>query len=239
MRNFELDSNMNFPGIVFSVRGDVTGDGIIDTVSLTGIITPDSPYIQYITLVVQDGATGIFTSVPLKANSGYNPNVSLWDFNGDGIPDILIGIASGGSGGIMYYYIYSFKDFMQNLMFDFDVYNGKFKYDVVYMDNYKVKVTSRFNNQVYIIDIQNKGKEYLNEIYDRNGKLKVPVEGFVDPLSGLYPVDFDSNQVYELLGYQSIAGRYHADSLGYVLNTLKWNDQKFVLDSQVVAIFGS
>jgi len=36
----------------------------------------------------------------------------------------------------------------------------------------------------------------------------------------LYPVDFDGNQVYELLAYQKIAGRYNADALGYVLNTL-------------------
>lgn len=28
----------------------------------------------------------------------------------------------------------------------------------------------------------------------------------------IYPVDFDSNKVYELLAYQKIAGRYNADS---------------------------
>jgi len=52
-------------------------------------------------------------------------------------------------------------------------------------------------------------------------------------------VDFDSNKVYELLTYQKIAGRYNADSLGYVLNTLKWKDKIFALDIQYVAIFGA
>nr|MBK5235848.1 hypothetical protein [Clostridium sp.] len=74
---------------------------------------------------------------------------------------------------------------------------------------------------------------------DENGKLKNPIDGFVNPISGLYPVDFDSNKVYELLAYQKIAGRYNADSLGYVLNTLKWKENVFVLDNQNVAIFGS
>jgi len=49
-----------------------------------------------------------------------------------------------------------------------------------------------------------KGAEYLNEIYDKNGKLRVPIFGFVNPLSGLYPLDYDSNKVYELLTYQKI-----------------------------------
>jgi len=55
----------------------------------------------------------------------------------------------------------------------------------------------------------------------------------------LYPVDFDGNQVYELLAYQKIAGRYNADALGYVLNTLVWSGNRFVLGDQNVAIFGS
>ena len=67
--------------------------------------------------------------------------------------------------------------------------------------------------------------------------MKSPISGFVNPLSGLYPVDFDSNSVYELLAYQKIAGKYNADSLGYVLNTLKWKDNMFILDNQYVAIF--
>jgi hypothetical protein len=52
-------------------------------------------------------------------------------------------------------------------------------------------------------------------------------------------VDFDSNGVYELLAYEKIAGRYNADALGYVLNTLKWRNNMFVLDNQNVAIWGT
>ena len=81
--------------------------------------------------------------------------------------------------------------------------------------------------------------DYLNEIYDRNGKLKSPITGFVDPLSGLYPVDFDANGVYELLAYQKIAGRYHADGLGYILNTLRWKNNGFALQEQYLAIYGA
>lgn len=239
MYNSYFRANDASSGIVAYARGDVNGDRVPDNIYLTGIMTSDSPFVQDITLVIQDGMTGIFTSILLKENTGYSPTILLRDFTGDGVSDILIGINTGGSGGIMYYYIYSFINNTPRLLFDFDVYNQQYEYQVNYKDNYKVEVISEKNNEMYIIDISNRDEDYLNEIYDKDGNLKAPIEGFVNPLSGLYPVDFDSNGVYELLGYQKIAGRYNADSLGYILNTLKWKDNMFVLDNQNVAIFGS
>ena len=225
--------------VVALARGDVTGDRIPDTVYLTGIATPDSPFVQQITLHIQDGRSGRVTNVPLRENAGYNPTIFLGDFTGDGVDDILVSIASGGSGGIMYHYIYSFVNQRVQLLFDFEAYNDQYQYDVKYQDDYKVEVISKINNEKYIIDISTRDREYLNEIYYKNGKLKIPITGFVNPLSGLYPVDFDSDNQYELLAYQKIAGRYNADSLGYILNTLAWWEGRFVLQNQFVAIYGS
>jgi hypothetical protein len=225
--------------IVFRATGDVNGDRIPDNVFLTGVKTADSPFIQNITLVIQDGKTGRNTSIALSENAGYNPRIFLGDFNGDGIDDILVSIDSGGSGAIMYHYVYSFVNNVSQLMFDFNVYNDQYKYEVTYLDNYKVQIISQPNNAKYIIDISLKGQDYLSEIYDENGKLKQPISGFVNPLSGLYPVDFNYDGVYDLLAYQKIAGRYNADALGYIQNTLKWENGRFVLDNQDVAIFGA
>jgi hypothetical protein len=239
MYNNYFRANMIQTQIVAYARGDVNGDKMPDNVYLTGIRTPYSPFTENITLVIQDGTTGVFTSIQLSENTGYNPTLFLGDFTGDGVDDILIGITTGGSGGIMYYYIYSFLKSTVHLLFDFNLFNEKYQYDVTYKDNYKVDIISKKNNERYIIDISNRDKAYLNEIYYENGKLKSPINGFVNPLSGLYPVDFDSDKVFELLAYQKIAGRYNADALGYVLNTLKWKDNMFVLDNQNVAIFGT
>ncbi|MBI6871996.1 VCBS repeat-containing protein [Clostridium aciditolerans] len=238
MYNYYFRANIG-SNIVAYVRGDVNGDRIPDNIYLVGVKSPSSPFIQNITLLVLDGRTGRVVSVPLNENAGYNPRLFLGDFTGDGINDILISIDSGGSGAIMYHYIYSFTNNTPQLIFNFNSYNAEYNYDVIYKDNYKVEVTSKANNIKYIIDISLKGEDYLKEIYDENGKLKRPISGFVNPLSGLYPVDFDSNGVYELLAYQKIAGRYNADSLGYILNTLKWKGNRFVLDNQNVAIWGS
>lgn len=239
MYNCNFRVNNLKPNIVAMARGDVTGDRILDNVYLTGIKTPDSHLIKNITLVIQNGSTGELDSIALSDNVGYNPTLFLGDFTGDRVNDILIGIDSGGSGAITYQYIYSFIDGKVQLLFDFNVYNEEYIYSVTYKDNYKVEVISKKNSERYIIDISTRDASYLNEIYDKNGKLKSPIEGFVNPLSGLYPVDFDSNRVFELLAYQKIAGRYNADSLGYILNTLKFSQNKFVLENQNVAIFGT
>lgn len=239
MYNYYSRTTMNQHSIVSFARGDVTGDRVPDHVYLTGTKTPSSPFIQNIILNVQDGRTGEVKSVPLRDNAGYNPTIFLGDFTGNGVDDILISIATGGSGGIMYHYIYSFVGNTPQLLFDFNVYNEQYQYEVTYQDHYKVEVVSKINNKKYLIDISTRDAKYLNEIYDVNGKLKRPITGFVNPLSGLYPVDFDSNKVFELLAYQKVAGRYNADSLGYVLNTLGWKDNRFVLQNQNVAVFGS
>lgn len=227
------------PSIVAFARGDVTGDGVPDNVYLTGIKTPGSPFTQNITLIVIDGKTGARTTVPLSENAGYDPTLFLGDFTGNGIADILVSINSGGSGAFMYHYVYSFLNNNPQLLFDFNVYNEQYQYDVIYQDNYRVNVLSKINNLTYIIDISKRDPEYLNEIYNADGKLKKPITGFVNPLSGLYPVDFDYNGVYELLAYQKIAGLYNADALGYVVNTLGWKENEFVLQNQYVAISGT
>lgn len=225
--------------VITSVKGDVTGDGVTDHVYLKGVRTIDSPFIQDITLVIKDGRTGKLHHISLESNAGYNPTLFLGDFTGNGVSEILISIASGGSGGIMFYYIYSDVANVPRLLFDYNAFNDEYQYKVNYKDYYKVKVKNMTDSIKYLIDISNRDKDYLKEIYDLDGRLKAPIEGFVSPLSGLYPIDFDANDVYELLSYQRISGRYAADALGYIQTVLKWNGKKFIPENQFVAIWGT
>lgn len=221
-------------------RGDVNGDKIIDNVYLVGErpYGLESPFTDNITLIIQDGKTNIFTRVLLKQNAGYNPTIFLGDFTGDKAKDILISIDSGGSGGFAFYYIYSFIGNTPKQIFDYEKFNEKYKYDVIYKDYYEVEVKEKNKNKKYIIDIKYKGDEYLSEIYTEDGKLKAPIEGWVNPLGGLYPIDFDRNGTYELYALQRIVGRYNADGLGYIQTSLEWNGQEFVPFFQTVGIFG-
>ena len=116
--------------------------------------------IPYLFSLIPKNIVFLFVDIafyPLRENAGYNPTLFLGDFTGNGVDDILISIATGGSGGIMYHYIYSFVDNTAQLSFDFNVYNEQYQYEVTYQDNYKVEVVSMINNKKYIIDISTKG----------------------------------------------------------------------------------
>ncbi|WIF95817.1 VCBS repeat-containing protein [Caminicella sporogenes] len=218
-------------------QGDVNGDLVTDNIYLIGEkpYGAESPFTENITLLIQDGKTNIFYKIALKENAGYNPTIFLGDFTGNKIDDILISIDSGGSGGYASYYIYSFKNNTPKKIFDHENFN--YNYEVIYKDYYKVEIKEN-NTKKYTIDIKYKGKEYLSEIYDSKGKLKKTIEGWVNALGGLYPIDFQRDGIYELYAVQRIAGRYNADNLGYVQTSLKWNGKDFVPFFQTIGILG-
>lgn len=124
-------------------------------------------------------------------------------------------------------------------MFDFEQYNQLNQYTVTYLNQYKISVQSLATGQTYLIDISGRGADYLSRIYNEDGMLKEPITGMADGVSGFYPVDMDRDGVYEVQAYQKISGLYHADSFGYVINTLQWDGQKFAIWQQWMAIFGN
>lgn len=221
-------------------KGDVNGDGIIDYIYLIG--TPyekGSSYMTNIKLKIIDGRTFCETTIDLNENQGYSPTLFLGDFTKDKIDDIYISIFTGGSGGYTFYYIYSFTNNQPKLIFDSEKFYKAYKYEVNYKDDYKVEVISKnTNNTKYILDITYKGKSYLSEIYYDNGKLIKPIEGWVNPLGGLSPIDFQQDGAYDLYAQQRIAGRYNADSLGNVQTSLKWNGKQFQYFDQTIGIYG-
>ena len=234
--------NNRFPYMQFIVEskmGDVTGDGVPDWIYLTALKQdPNSPYWVNITLHIKNGRTNQTTTLQLTENQGYNPTIWLGDFTGNGVNDILIVIDSGGSGGIIFGYVYSDINGRMTNIFDSIRFNEQHPYTVSYANNYKATVISRNPHKKYTLDLQYKGKEYLNEIYRSDGTLKKPIDGWVDPISALYPIDLARNEKYYLQAHQLIAGQYHADSLGVVENLLNWNGAQFEIVRQTVAIFG-
>ena len=224
--------------VIDKKRADVTGDWFIDTIYLTGEKEEGSPFWQNITLNILYKKENILESISLKENAGYNPTIFLGDFTEDHVDDILIVIDTVGSGATVYAYVFSFIEGQMRQVFDVVEYNERTKYEVNYQNQYKVTVVRASPTKVYTLDLMYKGQEYLSEIYNADGTLKEPIDGWVDPVSGLYPIDFARDGTYELFAFQEIAGRYHADALGYVQSTLKWNGSEFISDRQNVAIFG-
>lgn len=223
-----MDSGNNF--LITTVKGDVTGDGVPDTVYLTGYKEkPADIFIRNITLVIEDGKTGRLTPITFKNNAGYNPRIFLGDFTKDNVLDILISIDSGGSGGFGFYYIFSAKNGEVRKIFDNDEFNQTYRYDVIFRDNCQVAVYSQFFKKTYLIDVSYKKDFYMEQgVYDRACKLLKPVTGFVPGLNNLYPLETTEKGSYNLLAVQRVIGLFGADTLGYIETTLEWNGRTFV-----------
>lgn len=229
--------------VVNSQWGDVNGDGIADYVYLTGTASADSPYTQNIQLHVRDGRTNQTFSIPLKENTGYNPTIFLGDFTGNGVNEILINIDSGGSGAFTYDSMYSFLNNRAQLLYDNDWFVESYSKDtdVIYEDGYKVRILNRSLNKQYVLDISERGRDYLSQMYDEQGKLTKPTRGSVLGVSGAYPIDLQRDGIYELFPFQRVIGLYNADALGYLQTPLSWDKEqlRFVPMYQLAAIFGN
>ncbi|TDT61315.1 VCBS repeat-containing protein [Fonticella tunisiensis] len=222
-------------------QGDINGDGIIEDVYIVG----DKPYGEEsafsnnIAIALYDTKTNAYIKIPLNINAGYRPTLFLGDFTGDKVDDILISIDSGGSGGFTFNYVFSFLNNRWEKLFDFEKFNEEYKYNVIYRDYYKVDIVSKNLNKKYTIDISCHERKNLAESYNENGRLKAPFVGWVLSIGGLYPIDIQRDEVYELIAVQRVIGRSNADTLGFVETYLRWNKGEFAPFNQFVAVLGS
>lgn len=224
----KIDGSNSGQTVIASGQADVNGDGVLDQVFLNGNKPdPESAFVDNISLCVEDGKTGKIIYANPSSNAGYNANLFLADFTKDSIPDILVRIESGGSGGYLFAYVYSAVGKSLVKLFDYEEFNAESQFDVVFKDNYKVEVSSRNKNKNFIIDLSGRKEEY-SDIYDKNGRLFKPVQGSVLGIGGLEPANVDNEASLELIAIQRIIGRYNADTLGYIKTTLDWNGLKFV-----------
>lgn len=208
---------------------DVNGDGLDEKLILTG----KKPYgeegfIEDITLTVENRKTGVHIVVKPENNGGYSPNLFIGRFENDKVPQVLLSINSGGSGGFYFNYIYSFKNNITRLLLDNDKFNESNIYDATYEDYYKVRVSSKDRTLQGLIDLTAiRDKEYLSNLYNPNGTLKKPVTGDVLGLGNLSPLSLDGSDIFKLLANQRIIGLYNADTLGSVESILELTKDNF------------
>lgn len=222
--------------VIVSRSGDVTGDGVIDQVWLTGMTTEDSPFIQNITLMIQNGMTGRITQVALQENMGYEPTIFLCDFTGDGVLDIKVSIQSGGSGGFVFTYIYSFANNQLRLLFSGERYSASRQFRAYYIDGYTVVVEDEGRGQVYRIDVSL--DPAAADLYNPDGTLKQPTEANVGPFLQALPVILDeSGDVCSLIALTRVYGTFAADTLGIIQDTMAWDGAAFSTLREELAIF--
>lgn len=208
---------------------DVNGDGINDVATLVGE-TPGGQtgaFVENIKVIIQDGKTKQKSEIPVQFGGGYSPKLFLGDFNGDLIADILVTLETGGSGGYIWSELHSFKNNIAKPLYNPGDFNAGLPFNVVFLDDYKVKVSQSNDNRSFILDVGDR-KDVYKDIYRPDGKLIRPVEGGVLALGALNPIDLNRDGTFSLLSLQRIIGMFNMDTLGYVATTWKWDKTHFV-----------
>ena len=222
--------------------GDVNGDKIPDTVYLVGE-KGENPFFENIKIIIQDGRTKQRYIIPLypKYNMAYSPWLFLGNFTNSNVNEIMVNLPVGGSGALTYYYVISFVNNNAKYILgpeEFMALTQTLEIEVIYMDNYKVLVKSEKLDQSYTLDISNRKEVYEGTVYNKDGKLIKPLEGFVIYQPHLYPIKFDGSQPYKLMTEQDIAGTSHADQLGYIVTYWKYagHNKSWILDPEMFSV---
>lgn len=218
--------------------GDVNGDKLLDKVYLTGEKAfPKENFSENITLAIKYGLSKKIQKVPLKNAAGYNSEIFLGNFTSNQKKDILISIDSGGSGGYILAYLYAINNDTPVLLLDADSFNENSSYSAVFINNFKVLVSSSNKKIQFTIDLESKKNMYIEAgVYNADGKLLKETYGEVLGLGALLPLVSNYNGLYELIAYQRIIGIYNADNLGTLITYLKWNGNTITADRVQLSI---
>ncbi|MFB3788771.1 MAG: hypothetical protein ACE15F_20625, partial [bacterium] len=216
---------------------DVTGDGINERLLLLAERFDDAAlFMKHIYLAAEDPQTGKGTCQPLpeETDGGYGPEMQWHDFNGDKVLDVFIAAATGGSGGLSHYHIYTFAKGKADLLFSTGMkpwlsVKGRF------LDGYQAEFTIPEVNQTHSLDLRNRRSMYDEMKLYRGGKLLEPRElMWLGGYSLITPEDPDGDGVYELRIFQTLSGIAHFDVAAEIISILKYQDGQWKLGNVTV-----
>lgn len=208
--------------IIQSITDDIDNDGLTENIMLIGELSSNTPFIQNVKLVISNNRD-MFILYKNAIQDGYEPNLFLGDFTGDGNKDILIRCNSGGSGGYIYVNLLSF-----NGTYIKELFNSKNQYYEVkgnFKENFKANISMK-GYFSYDVNLDYKKAQYLKEdFYSEDGKIKVDdTRLIIGGISQFEPQKWKDKYVIRYL--KSVSGFYHADSLGYVELILDFSKEK-------------
>ena len=195
---------------------DVTGDGIEETIDLYGKpLKENKDFYEEVRAVIKGKQ-----EQKVKFEGGFDPKLLFADFTGDGIKEMMYESATGGSGGLHNYAIYSFADWKKaELPLPEENVTGHFIEDfqaVIHIPSLKEPIQ---------VDVKERKAVYIRlGIYQENGQLNEPFELMIDPISLMEIVE---NGQANLQTYQQISGAYHADGIGVVETIWTWKDNQW------------
>lgn len=212
---------------IYKKEIDITGDGKNDFIELVGI--PFDEGTLFLKEIYLKAKTSEGKMLKIDLEGGYEPTLKLKDLNHDGVKDLFVGIATGGSGGLSNYYLYSVKG---SKVADLTV-PDPLTITSTFENNYKAAIKIDAIGESFRFNLASRKKEYDTLGLYHNGKLNEPAELMVFPFSTLKPVKLPGNK-FGVKGVQRFSGVSNADTIGFVESSWYFDKGKWKLLSTTV-----
>jgi len=163
---------------------------------------------------------GDMIRLPEEAGSGYEPHIIPADFTGDGIDELLITAATGGSGGIVNGIVCQIGvNGGVSILFD----TGKEMAAPVtgrFLDGYRASVS--ILDTTVVLDLSARREYYKGSDAFSAGKPTGQMQPWSDPYGLLLPDDPDGDGVCGLACWQSVSSVAHVDRIALIKTVLSW-----------------
>jgi hypothetical protein len=230
------NKNETLKKVIITKVANIKGNMDEEIVYLVGNIedTGKNAYYKDLELIVSDGKNGKNTGIDLRGIEGYNPKIIIEKYDLNNNNEILFIIENRDNEGITAL-IYAFNGEKIINIFDSNEYNRD-KFKVVYSDRYIVSLINTKNSEEYKIDIRNKEKNYINEKYDTNGRLKKILNGDILLIHDISSVKNRNKDIFDLLIKQKVVGTDINDILCEIITVLRFEEGKFEDIDTIISI---
>lgn len=216
--------NSNDKIILDSKLGNVISKEGRDKVVLLGsYYQSGSDFVENIEIVINSDNDK--KSIVTKVNyTGYNLELFLGDFNKDGLDEIMLRGAYGGSGGYEIVSVYKYNNGGLEEIFSPEIFENKYTFKAQYLLGYLVEVISPQLEEKFIFPMNNKPKTYLDIIYEENGEVRKDVIPVISSINEAFPIKTVYSQEIYLFIRQRVVGVSNADTIGYIESFISLDD---------------
>ena len=218
--------------IIFQTEINLLGDEEVETLILSGVEKQGSPFYEDIKLTVFEQKSGkLLYSLTPNVNYGFEPKLSLIDFDLDGVSEVFYSAESGAVDKSGYFYVYSFDGDIKTL-YDFQVDVNLFS--AKYQNYYKVAVKS--GEKQFLVDITDKDRDYLNKLYTKDGKLQKQTLASVSGVNTVIPYYNYLKNEYFIKVVRKVSGENSSDVICNAVTDLELINKEFKAKKTYVEI---
>ena len=219
-------------------NANITGNSCDENIILYGdYLHEDNNYVDSAKLIIKNEENGEIKECPISVG-GYNLKIFTCHITSTKKEDILLYGETGGTGGYAIAIVYKYEDGELKEIFNGEHFSEKYCCVGKYLENKKIEIVCKYYEKKYILDICNINKRYLNEIYNRDGKVitnEDPTVSYINKINLIKTLDSD---LMKLELYSRIIGVNNSNTLGVIKTLISLEDEKVEILEQCAVTYG-